>query len=345
MLIVVTMPALGKLREHLAQRRVAEPPHRLRGELKLAVGRLEIALPFELTLDLAQRLHVVDCLAAERAPDRLLVDVVKPRARVVLPQRLLEVGQVGELGDRGGRVAEAERVLPAHPLAAALALPVDVGTPRPQRIGQPGHLLRQSGVGERLSHQPGQLVPLLVAERVQQPLGRRHPADQRVDELFQVLRRVWEELAVVAHELIEVLLRVLAPGVSLDHRRQRGHHVPDPPHRLGVRRFHGLLDAAELAVEHLAPQQLLQLLEGGRRRLAAPLVVGKLPDRLGGVGRQRVEFRLAHPGLVARIWEQLGPLLADRRIQHRPGLLEYAVEAAAAAQLTLPLADPAEQII
>ena len=103
--------------------------------------------------------------------------------------------------------------------------------------------------------------------------------------------------------------------------------------------------AAELAVEHLAAQQLPELLEGLAGGGRAPVVVGQLPDGLGRVGGQRVEVRLAQPGLVARVGEQLGPFLPDGGVEQGPGLLEDAVEAAAAADLALPLAGPAEQVV
>jgi hypothetical protein len=138
---------------------------------------------------------------------------------------------------------------------------------------------------------------------------------------------------------------VLTAGVSLDHVRQRGHHVLDPLHALGVGLRHRLLDAAELAVQHLAPEQVPELLEGLRGSLAAPLVVVQLPDRAGGVGGQRVELGLTHPGVVAGIGEQLGALLADRGVEQRPGLLEDAVQPAAAAQIPLPFPDLPQQIL
>ena len=97
---MVARAAVRQLGEHLPQRRLAEPAHGLRRELELAVGALQVALLLQLPLDLAQRLHVVDGLAAESAADRLLVDVVQPCARVVLAQRVLQIREVGELGQR-----------------------------------------------------------------------------------------------------------------------------------------------------------------------------------------------------------------------------------------------------
>src|SRR5208282_6166855 len=71
----------------------------------------------------------------------------------------------------------------------------------------------------------------------------------------------------------------------------------------------------------------------------------ELPDRLGRVGGQRVQIRLAQPGLVARVGEKLGTLLPDGGVEESAGLLEYAVEAATVANLPLPLPYPAEQVI
>jgi hypothetical protein len=176
-LVVVPGAALGQVGEHPAQRGVAEPADGLRGELQLAVGPLQVPLPLQFPFDLAQRFHVVDGLAAERAPDRLLVDVVQPGAGVVLAQRILELGQVGEFGERGGRLAEAERRLAGHSLAWP-SVEVDVRAAGPQPVGQPAHLGGQPGVLERLRHQRGQLVALGVGERAEQPLRSGHPSDQ-----------------------------------------------------------------------------------------------------------------------------------------------------------------------
>ena len=88
--------------------------------------------------------------------------------------------------------------------------------------------------------------------------------------------------------------------------------------------------------------QLLEGLPGGGR---APVVVGQLLDRLRRVVGQRVQLRLAQPGVVGRVGEQLGPLLADRLVQQRPGLLQGAVEAAALAQLAPASPYLAEQVV
>ena len=74
---------------------------------------------------------------------------------------------------------------------------------------------------------------------------------------------VREEIPVLLHEAVEVGLGVIAARVRLEHRVQRGDHVLHPLHRLGARAvLQRLLHAAELAVEHLAAEQVLELLEG-----------------------------------------------------------------------------------
>ena len=57
-----------------------------------------------------------------------------------------------------------------------------------------------------------------VSERIIRS-RRGGPAGQRVDELLEVLRVVGEEVAVLLHELVELLLGVLAARVGLEHRR------------------------------------------------------------------------------------------------------------------------------
>ena len=136
-----------------------------------------------------------------------------------------------------------------------------------------------------------------------------------------------------------------AAGVGVEHLIQRGHHVLDPLHGPGIRLLQALLHAAELAVEHLPAQQVLELLEGLPGRIAAPVVVVEPPDRPCGVARQLIELGLAQPGLVGGVREQLGAFLPDRGVQQRARLLQDAVKPTPVAQLALPLADPAEQVV
>ena len=65
---------------------------------------------------MAESLHVVNGLPAERAPHRVLVDVIKARTRVILQQGVFELGKVGQLSESGGGVAQAERAPAGHRL-------------------------------------------------------------------------------------------------------------------------------------------------------------------------------------------------------------------------------------
>ena len=254
--------AEAQVGEDPAQRRVPEPAHGLRGELELAGVAGQVALPLELALDPAQGLDVVHGLPPEGAPDGFLVDVVQARARVVLAERGLQLAQVGQLGQRRGGVAEAEGLVAGHLDAAAHAGPVQLRPPGPERVGEPGHLGRQARVLHRVRHQLGEFFALLVTERAQQPFRRGHPADQRVEQFLEVLRMVREHVAVLLHEPVEISLGVLAAGIGGQHLVQVAEHVLDPLHRLRVRVLHDLPHAAELAVQHLAAEQVLELLEG-----------------------------------------------------------------------------------
>ncbi len=331
--------------EYLPQGGVAEAADRLRGQLEVAVVGGHVTLLLQLALQAAQCLEVVDRLPAQGPADRFLVHVVHAGAGVLLAQRGLQVGQVCHLGDRGGCVAQAEGLAAAaHSAYPALRL-AQLRSPLAQGVAERGHLRGQPGVFHGLGHQVGQFLALLVRQRVHQPFGRLHPADEGVDQLLQVLRAVREHVAVLAHEVVEVLLGVLAAGVGVEHLAQVGHHVLDPLHGRRVGVLQGLLHALELAVEHLAAQQVAQLLELLPGLLRAPVVLRQLADGPRGVARQRVELCLAHPRVVARVGEQRPALGFQSLVEQLAGLFQHAVQAAGVAQLALPLADSAHQVV
>src|ERR1019366_1532004 len=99
----------------------------------------------------------------------------------------------------------------------------------------------------------------------------------------------------------------------------------------GVGTLEALFHAAELTVQHLAAKQVLEAFEGVPRRRRTPGVVGQPPDRLRGVGRQRVELSLAQPGFVAGVGEEFRPLLPDGHVKQRACLVKDPVETAPAA--------------
>ena len=102
---------------------------------------------------------------------------------------------------------------------------------------------------------------------------------------------------------------------------------------------------AELAVEHLAAQQVLDLGVRLARLVAAPPVVRQLPDRPGGVVRQRVQLGLGKSRGVVRVGEQRPPLGRQRPVEQLPDLLQGAVQPAAPARGPGLLADPAAQLV
>ena len=279
----------------------------------------QVALPLQLALEPAQCLQVVHRLPAERAADRFLVDVLKAGARVLLAERGLQVGEVRQVGDRAGRVAEAERLAAGHP-DPALRL-AELGPAGAQRVAERGQLRRQAGVLHGLGHQVRQFLALLVRQRVEQPLGRHHPprrASRRAPPGSPGCRGTCRR---TGHEVVEVLLRVLAARVGVEHLPQVREHVLDPLHGRGVRVLQRLLHALELAVEHLPAQQVAQLLELLPCLRRPPVVVGELADGLRGVVRQRVEFGLAQPWRrrSGRGTARRARLRAPRRAARGPG--------------------------
>jgi hypothetical protein len=75
---------------------------------------------------------------------------------------------------------------------------------------------------------------LLRAERGEEPLGRGLTSRERVDELVDVLRVLREQVAVLVHEVAELVLGVLAARMRGEQVVQIGEHVLDALHRLGV---------------------------------------------------------------------------------------------------------------
>ena len=261
-----------------------------------------------------------------------------------------EVVEVGQFAERAGRLAVAERLVAAHPLAA---VPGEVGPQRPQVVVERGHLRGEVGVAERLRHEAGELLALLRGERGHQPLGGSRLAGQLVDELVDVLRVAGEQVPVLGHELVEVLLRVLAPRVLVEQLVEVAQHVLEPLVRrllLGARRarLHPLQripHPAEALIEHVAAQPVENVAVdplGLRRR---PAVLGQLLDRRRRRPRQRVELSLGEPGVVAVD-------LGERLLLRRQRLVELglragdgAVEPAATGDLATHAHGPGAQVV
>ena len=149
----------------------------------------------------------------------------------------------------------------------------------------------------------------------------------------------------LGHELVELLLGVLAAGVGIEHLVQVVQHLPDLLHRPRIRIGQGVAQAGELGVQHLRAQQVGDLLIGRSRLRRAPLVVGQLANRPRGVRRQRVQLGFGKPSGVGRIREQRGPFAFQRLVEQLPDLLQGAVQPGGVAQLpgSLP-SSPAQRV-
>ena len=146
------------------------------------------------------------------------------------------------------------------------------------------------------------------------------------------------------HELGELLGRVLAARVGVEHVVERVHHVAHALHVLLVGVGQGVAHAGELRVEQLAAQQVLDLLVLLRGLGRAPLVLGELLHGPGGV---RAAARRARPRPCRALSDGSGnsaPRSASSASSSScAGLLERAVEPVVAAQLARPAHRPLAQ--
>ena len=117
---------------------------------------------------------------------------------------------------------------------------------------------------------------------LQHPLRRGRPLGQRVEQLVDVLRVLGEEVAVLVHEVGEVLLGVLALRVLRQQLVEVGEHLVDRGAVLVGGVLERLLHAGEALVEQLAAEQVLDLLVVLAGLAALPVVVAELADRRRG---------------------------------------------------------------
>ena len=147
--------AAGHLLGDVAQQRLAELAHRLRGEPEVAVGAAaQGAAVAQRLLELLEGARVDRGLVAELAGELVEVEVVHPGAAVGLRELLGEVVEVGEVLEDAGAVAETEALLAVHPLRAA---PVLAGAQRLEVGVEPGQGLHQRRRAERLLRELHQL--------------------------------------------------------------------------------------------------------------------------------------------------------------------------------------------
>ena len=97
------------------------------------------------------------------------------------------------------------------------------------------------------------------------------------------------------HEVVKILLGVFAAGVLVQQVIEVVDHVVDPLTILVGGPFQSLLHAGEALVEHLAAEQIPDLVVLLARLVAAPAVLRKLLHGFGRRRRQRIQ-RFELPG-------------------------------------------------
>ena len=198
---------------------------------------------------------------------------------------------------------------------------------------EPVQRIHQGRRAECLLRQRIQLRALVGGQAVAEPLRGRGALGQRVQQLVHVLRVLREELAVLLHEVVEVLLGVLATGVLVQQVIQIVEHVVDALTVLVGGVLQRLLHPGEALVEHLAAEQILDLVVLLARLVAAPLVVGQLLHCLGRRRRQRLDPHLVEPRVVVQSTRQLFTLGQHRLVEQLLDLLQGAVKVVALQQL------------
>ena len=127
-----------------------------------------------------------------------------------------------------------------------------------------------------------QFGALLGGQTVAEPLRGRRPFGQRVQQFLDVARVFRKVLAVLGHEVLEILMAVLAAGVLVEEFVEVVEHLVDGLAVFIAGVLQCLFHAREALVEHLPAEQVLDLLVALPRLGAAPVVVGEF---LHGLGR------------------------------------------------------------
>ena len=197
---------------------------------------------------------------------------------------------------------------------------------------QPVERVHQRRRAECLLGQRIQLGALVGGQAVAEPLRRRRALGQRVQQLLHVARVLRKELAVLVHEVIEVLLGVLTAGMLVQQVIQIVEHLVDALAILVGGVLQRLLHPGEPLVEHLAAEQILDLLVLFPRLGTAPVVVGQLLHGLGRRRGQRLDPHLLEPGVVVERAGQFLALGQHRLVEQLLDLLQRAVKVVALQQ-------------
>ena len=249
---------------------------------------------------------------------------------VALRQLFGELLEFGDVGQRLGAFAHAQRVV-----AGELRGTVPV-LPRPRRLQvavEPVERIHQLWRAECLLRQGIQLGALVGGQAVAETLSRRGPLGQRVEQLLDVLRVLREVLAVLAHEVLEVIRGVLPARMLVQQVIQVVEHLVDGLAVLVGGVLQRLLHPREALVEHLPAEQILDLVVLLPRLGASPVVVRQLLHGLGRRRRQRLDLQLGEPGVVVEGAGQLLALGQHGLVEQLLDLLQGAVKVVAVQQL------------
>ena len=206
-------------------------------------------------------------------------------------------------------------------------------------------LLQKVRVAESLLRQRVELGALLRAQTVAEPLRRRRTLGQGVEQLVHILRILREMLPVLAHELREVILGVLAPIVLGKKLVEVFQHLADGLTILIRRPFERLLHPREPLIEHLASEQILDLLVVLAPFRGPPVVVRQLLDGLSSRRRQVTDLHLLEPRVVV---EGSGERLAFGEhclVEELTHFLQRAVEVVLLQQLSATPGSLGRQIV
>ena len=166
---------------------------------------------------------------------RLDVDVVEGGAGVLLTELVEQVVEVGDVAQRAGRLAVAERR--SSPRTRSRRSQFRSGRSARRLRRQRRQLAGEVGVAERLGHQAGQL--LRAAPGSASASAARAAAARRASASISSstsLRLLGEELAVPLHELGERVVGVFAAGVPAEQVVEVAEHLLDRRAGLAGRR-------------------------------------------------------------------------------------------------------------
>ena len=228
---VVVVAAAGgvELGEDPAQRGLAEPAQRLRGQLQPVAVAGDVALPLQLALEVAQGPQVGGRRRRQLPLEGLDVDVVEGRARDA-PGRAAAPAPPGRRGRRPRRRRRRSRAAP-RPCIRTCWPAARPGRSACRLSRSWASCALEVGVVHRLGHQPGQLVALLRTT-ASASSARRRPGAGRAGRSGRrcLCGFSGKNSPCLSMNSRELLGGVLAAGVRRQQLVEVGEHVADRLH-------------------------------------------------------------------------------------------------------------------